>query len=276
MLSDRQMPARFLFVPFRNVTRPARRYLMRLLLSNDDGCFAPGLAALHRALSDRYSDIVTVAPDRNRSGASNSLTLKRPIRVRRESDVVYCVEGTPTDCVHLATTGLLEPEPDMVISGINEGSNLGDDVLYSGTVAGATEGRSLGLPAVAISIAGDSPQHYETAARVAVLVVERLQSHPLDGATILNVNVPDLPWQELNGFAATRLGNRHRAEGMIRDTDPRGTPIYWIGNVGAQSDAGPGTDFRAIAKGQVSVTPIQVDLTCHDALENVTAWVEEI
>lgn len=246
---------------------------MRFLLSNDDGYHATGLIVLREHLGQRFDDIVTVAPDRNRSGASNSLTLERPLRVRRESEVVYCVDGTPTDCVHLATTGLLEREPDMVISGINEGANLGDDVLYSGTVAAATEGRSLGLPAVAVSLAGDSPTHYDTAARVAAVVVARLQTQPLDGATILNINVPDRPWDTLNGFAATRLGNRHRAEGVIRDTDPRGVPIYWIGGVGAQSDAGPGTDFYAIANGQVSVTPIQIDLTCHSALADVDDWV---
>lgn len=246
---------------------------MRLLLSNDDGCFAQGLAVLRRTLAEYYPEVVTVAPDRNRSGASNSLTLDRPIRVRQISDRVYCVDGTPTDCVHLATTGLLEHEQDMVVSGINEGGNLGDDVLYSGTVAAATEGRSLGLPALAISLVGDNPTHYETAARVAVLLVERLLTEPLDGATILNVNVPDVPWEELRGFATTRLGDRHRAEGVIRATDPRGRPVYWIGSVGTESDAGPGTDFHAVANGQVSITPIQIDLTRHAALQAVGDWV---
>lgn len=249
---------------------------MRLLLSNDDGCYAPGLAALCRALSEVYPNIVTVAPDRNRSGASNSLTLDRPIRVRRESGDLFCVDGTPTDCVHLATTGLLDHEPDMVISGINEGPNLGDDVLYSGTVAAATEGRSLGLPAVAVSLAGHRPTHYETAARVATLLVERLLARPLDGATILNVNVPDRPWEQLDGFATTRLGNRHRAEGVIRDTDPRGVPVYWIGSVGTEADAGPGTDFHAVANDRVSVTPIQIDLTCHRDLQTVGDWVASL
>lgn len=246
---------------------------MRLLLSNDDGCHAPGLTALRQALAKVYSNVVTVAPDRNRSGASNSLTLERPIRVRQVSEGVYCVDGTPTDCVHLATTGLLEHEQDMVVSGINEGGNLGDDILYSGTVAAATEGRSLGLPALAISLVGKKPTHYETAARVAVAIVGRLLSEPLDSATILNVNVPDVPWDELKGFATTRLGNRHRAESIIQDTDPRGRRVYWIGSVGSESDAGPGTDFHAVANGWVSVTPIQIDLTSHSALQTVGDWV---
>lgn len=246
---------------------------MRLLLSNDDGCFAPGLSALRRALTAAFADVVTVAPDRNRSGASSSLTLKQPVRVRREDEAVYCVEGTPTDCVHLATTGLFEREADIVVSGINEGGNLGDDVLYSGTVAAAMEGRSLGLPAVAVSLAGDACAHYDTAARAAVRVIEHLQDYPLDSRTILNVNVPDRPWAELDGFVATRLGNRHRAKGMIRDSDPRGDPIYWIGGVGEQADAGPGTDFHAIANGRVSVTPIKADLTHHRLLEDVGEWV---
>lgn len=249
---------------------------MQLLLSNDDGCFAPGLTALREALSAHYDDMVTVAPDRNRSGASNSLTLERPIRVRHECERVYCVDGTPTDCVHLATTGLLAREPDMVVSGINQGANLGDDVLYSGTVAAATEGRSLGLPAVAVSLASDQPKHFDTAAQVALRVVQRLQVQPLDDTTILNINVPDCPWQQLEGFAATRLGNRHRAENIIRDKDPRGVPIYWIGKVGAKCDAGPGTDFHAVANNWVSVTPIQVDLTRHEALDSVGAWVNQL
>jgi len=264
----------------RGVELPLPHYVrsigMRLLLSNDDGCYAPGLTVLRRALTQHYPDTVTVAPDRNHSGASNSLTLDRPIRARPERDALYCVDGTPTDCVHLAITGLLEDEPDMVISGINEGGNLGDDVLYSGTVAAATEGRSLGYPAIAISLAGDAPTHYETAARVAVVMVERLQTQPLNGATILNINVPDRPWDELAGFAATRLGNRHRAEGVICSEDPRGRPIYWIGSVGNELDAGPGTDFNAVANGLVSITPIHIDLTRHASLDAVANWVAQL
>ena len=246
---------------------------MRLLLSNDDGCHAPGLTALRGALAKICDDIVTVAPDRNRSGASNSLTLERPLRVSQVAEGLYSVDGTPTDCVHLATTGLFEQDADMVVSGINHGANLGDDVLYSGTVAAATEGRSLGLPAVAISLVGENPRHFDTAARVAVSVVKLLIAQPLPNDTILNVNVPDLAYEELSGFAATRLGNRHRAERLVEDSDPRGRPIFWIGRAGGEADAGPGTDFHAIASGQVSITPIQIDLTRHDALGALGDWV---
>ncbi|MES1930346.1 5'(3')-nucleotidase/polyphosphatase [Salinisphaera dokdonensis CL-ES53] len=249
---------------------------MRLLLSNDDGCHAPGLTALRAALAEISDDLVTVAPDRNRSGASNSLTLERPLRVNRVAEGLYSVDGTPTDCVHLATTGLFEQDADMVVSGINHGANLGDDVLYSGTVAAATEGRSLGLPAVAISLMGENPRHFDTAARVAVSVVRLLIDHPLPNDTILNVNVPDLAFEELDGFAATRLGNRHRAERLIEDSDPRGRPIFWIGRAGGEADAGPGTDFHAVAQGKVSITPIQIDLTQHNAVSSVGEWVQRL
>lgn len=249
---------------------------MRLLLSNDDGYHAPGLTELRHRLAEVCDDIVTVAPDRNRSGASNSLTLERPLRVRRIEERLYSVDGTPTDCVHLATTGLFEQDADMVVSGINTGANLGDDVLYSGTVAAATEGRTLGLPAVAISLIGENPRHYDTAGRVAVAVVELLLAHPLPGDTILNVNVPDIAYDELAGFAATRLGNRHRAERLVEDSDPRGRPIYWIGRAGGEADAGPGTDFHAVAQGQVSITPMQIDLTRHAAIESLGEWVKRL
>lgn len=245
---------------------------MRILVSNDDGFGAPGIGVLAEAMA-RFGEVVIVAPERDRSGASNSLTLDAPIRVRREGANGYRVEGTPTDCVHLAITGLLDDDPDMVISGINSGANLGDDVLYSGTVAAAMEGRFLGLPAVAVSLASYDPGHYETAARVAALLVERLRADPLPADTILNVNVPDRPWAALAGFEATRLGQRHRAEPVVRSEDPRGRPIYWIGPPGVEQDAGPGTDFDAISRGCVSVTPIQVDLTRYRALEQVAGWI---
>ncbi|PWG63975.1 5'/3'-nucleotidase SurE [Sediminicurvatus halobius] len=246
---------------------------MRILVSNDDGFSAPGIGVLAEAMA-HLGEVVIVAPERDRSGASNSLTLDAPIRVRREGERGYRVEGTPTDCVHLAITGLLDHDPDMVISGINSGANLGDDVLYSGTVAAAMEGRFLGLPAVAVSLASFDPQHYETAARVATLLVERLREDPLPADTILNVNVPDRPWSELAGFEATRLGQRHRAEPVVRSEDPRGRPIYWIGPPGVEQDAGPGTDFDAINRGCVSVTPIQVDLTRYRALDQVAGWIQ--
>jgi 5'-nucleotidase len=246
---------------------------MEILLSNDDGVRAPGLRALAEALG-ALGQVTVVAPDRNRSGASNSLTLEQPIRAQTEADGFVCVEGTPTDCVHLAITGLLETEPDMVVSGINAGSNLGDDVLYSGTVAAAMEGRFLGLPAMAISLAGTDLVHYDTAARVAARLVQRLTDDPLPADTLLNVNVPDRPFEELAGYRVARLGHRHKAEPVIRSTDPRGRPIYWVGPPGDEEDAGPGTDFDAIRQGYVSLTPIQVDLTRHEALDGLTRWTE--
>jgi 5'-nucleotidase len=249
---------------------------MRILLANDDGYRARGLVSLREAVAAVCEEVITVAPDRNRSGASNSLTLDRPLRAREIEPNLYCVEGTPTDCVHLAITGLLDVEPDMVLSGINEGANLGDDILYSGTVAAATEGRFLGLPAVAISLVGERPENYETAGRVALAILGRLRHDPLPADTILNVNVPDLPWHALEGFEATRLGHRHRAERVVADRDPRGHPIYWIGPAGPESDAGPGTDFHAIANRKVSITPIQTDLTRFQALDQVAGWVEHL
>jgi 5'-nucleotidase len=246
---------------------------MHVLVSNDDGYAAVGIRTLADALREHVR-VTVVAPDKDRSGASNSLTLDQPLRIHRERDDVYRVEGTPTDCIHLAITGFLEDDPNMVLSGINAGPNLGDDVLYSGTVAAALEGRFLGLPAVAISLAShDDTAHFGTAARVACLIYQRIKADPLPADTILNVNVPDLPWQELAGFEATRLGQRHRAEPLIRSEDPRGRPIYWIGPPGAEQDAGPGTDFHALRRGSVSVTPIQVDLTRYDALDQIAGWV---
>jgi 5'-nucleotidase len=247
--------------------------IVRILLSNDDGCQAPGLRALHRELA-RFADVVVVAPDRNRSGASHSLTLSRPLRVARHGDEpVYCVDGTPTDSVHLAITGLLEHTPDMVVSGINDGANMGDDVLYSGTVAAAIEGRSLGYPAMAVSLVGEECRYYDCAARVARVLIERLAHTPLPADTILNVNVPDVPFETLQGFEATRLGRRHRAEGVICAQDPRGRPIYWIGPAGGEADAGPGTDFHAVAQRRVSITPVQVDLTQYTGIDTVGRWL---
>ena len=246
---------------------------MHILISNDDGYQAPGIRCLAESLS-AIAQISVVAPERDRSGASNSLTLDFPLRPRYMEDGFVCVDGTPTDCVHLAITGLLESEPDMVVSGINAGANLGDDVIYSGTVAAAVEGRFLGLPAIAVSLAAQqAPYHFETAARVAVELVERLRRDPLPSDTILNVNVPNLSWEALAGFEATRLGHRHKAEPVVRGEDPRGRAIYWVGPAGAEQDAGPGTDFHAVRDGKVSITPLHVDLTQYRALEKVASWI---
>jgi 5'-nucleotidase len=251
---------------------------MKILLSNDDGYRAEGLRALSDALSP-LADTTIVAPDRNRSGASNSLTLDMPLRVAPFAERKYLVvNGTPTDCVHLAISGLFENEPeyDMVVSGINDGANLGDDVLYSGTVAAAIEGRFLGLAAMAVSlvIKQNSGNHFATAARVAAELVMRIQRTPLHQATILNVNVPDVPYEALKGFQATRLGFRHRSERIVRMEDPRGRPVYWVGPSGSGQDAGPGTDFHAVANNYVSVTPLQIDLTRHAMLEDVRGWLQ--
>jgi 5'-nucleotidase len=219
------------------------------------------------------AEVTVVAPDRNRSGASNSLTLENPLRVERADTNVYYVNGTPSDCVHVAITGLLDEEPDMVISGINHGANLGDDVLYSGTVAAAMEGRFLGLPALALSLVQDEGCHFETAVAVTRTLLERMAADPLPRDTILNINVPDVPWDAVQGLDITRLGFRHKSEPVIRATDPKGRPIYWIGPAGAGSDAGPGTDFHAIASSRVSVTPIKIDLTDHRSLDPLRAWL---
>ena len=245
---------------------------MHILVSNDDGYQAPGLLRLVSALRE-LAEVTVVAPDRDRSGASNSLSLKNPLYVTRHDNGFYSVEGTPTDCVHGAITGLLDREPDMVVSGINNGANLGDDVIYSGTVAAAMEGRFLGLPAIALSQTAPCPQHFDSAARVAVWLVRRLCEQPLPPDTILNVNVPDRPWEHLAGFQATRLGHRHKSEPVIRSEDPRGRPIYWVGPAGPEQDAGPGTDFHAVRAGRVSITPLQVDLTRHGALPGLAEWL---
>ncbi|MFN3234057.1 MAG: 5'/3'-nucleotidase SurE [Gammaproteobacteria bacterium] len=246
---------------------------MKILLSNDDGYLAPGIRALLKVLNE-VAEVIMVAPDRNRSGVSNSLTLDRPLRVTTHSDGGHSVNGTPTDCVHLAITGLLDEMPDIVISGINEGSNLSDDVLYSGTVAAATEGRFLGLPAIAVSLSGHHAQHYDTAAQITKQIVERLQKHPLPIDTILNVNVPDLPMSEIKGIQVTRLGTRHSAQEMIESEDPRKNKVFWVGLPGNAQDAGPGTDFYAVERGYISITPLQLDLTHYRAFEHLSTWVE--
>jgi 5'-nucleotidase len=248
---------------------------VKILISNDDGFRAEGLRALTEALAP-LADVTVVAPDRNRSGASNSLTLDMPLRVQAfDKDRYLVANGTPTDCVHLAISGLFDYDHDMVVSGINDGANLGDDVLYSGTVAAAIEGRFLGLPAIAVSLVtqATSGQHFDTAARIAAELVMRVQRSPLHQATILNVNVPDVPYQALKGYRATRLGFRHRSEPIVRASDPRGRPVYWVGPAGLGEDAGEGTDFDAVAQGFVSVTPLQIDLTRHAMIEDVHNWL---
>jgi len=248
---------------------------MRILLSNDDGYLAPGLTVLADVLRP-ISEIEVVAPERDRSGASNSLTLNRPLRVFEGSNGFRYTDGTPTDCVHIAITGLMEHLPDMVISGINRGANLGDDVLYSGTVAAAMEGRFLGSPAIAVSLVGHEGRHFGTAAQVVARLVRKLSDNPLPADTILNVNVPDVPLGELAGIEATRLGQRHKAEPVVRAEDPHGRPVYWVGAPGAESDAGPGTDFHAVRHNCVSITPLHVDLTRYTALDQVASWLRQL
>ncbi len=245
---------------------------MHILVSNDDGYRAPGIAVLAEALSAEY-EISIVAPERNCSGASNSLTLERGLRACQVSDNSYYVDGTPTDTVHLAITGLLEKMPDMVVSGINAGANMGDDVLYSGTIAAAMEGRHLGLPAIAVSIDSYVPQHFETAATAVVQLLKNLKQTSFAANTILNINVPDIPWSQIKGFKATRLGNRHQSEGMIVQKDPRGDLMYWVGPPGAAQDAGEGTDFHAVSQHYVSITPLQIDLTRYNSLAELDDWL---
>ena len=249
---------------------------MRILLANDDGYQARGLRTLARHLAP-IAEVTIVAPDRNRSGASNSLTLEMPLRVERVEDNLYYINGTPTDCVHIAVTGgLLDHAPDMLISGINHGANLGDDVLYSGTVAAAMEGRFLGIPSIAVSLVLEGGANFDTAATLMRRLVERNATDPMPVDSILNVNVPDVPASQLKGIRTTRLGFRHKSEPAIKALDPHNRPIWWIGPAGAGQDAGPGTDFHAVAAGYVSVSPIKVDLTAHAAIDKVAGWFDRL
>lgn len=246
---------------------------MHILLSNDDGYRAPGLRALARILRDDHR-VSVVAPERDRSGASNSLTLERPLRVQQADNGFHFVNGTPTDCVHLALTGLLDEVPEMVISGINAGPNMGDDVLYSGTVAAAMEGRHLGLPAIAVSLNSFDPGYFDTAATAIKHIVDRVRRDALPVASILNINVPDVPYDEVQGIRATRLGNRHQSAGVIKQRDPRGDMMYWVGPPGEAQDAGEGTDFHAVEHNYISVTPLQIDLTRYDSLQSLSDWLD--
>ena len=246
---------------------------MRILLSNDDGYFAPGLAVLAATLSE-FADVTVVAPERDRSGASNSLTLDRPLIVRQTPNGFYHANGTPTDCVHLAVTGLLPELPDMVISGINHGSNMGDDTIYSGTVAAATEGFLLGIPSVAISLASTGDENFQTAANFAADLAKRFAANPIKEATLLNVNVPDVPPDAVQGVEVTRLGKRHKAEDVVKAVNPRNQVVYWVGAAGPAQDAGPGTDFHAVANRHISVTPLQVDLTRYAQMDALKGWIQ--
>ncbi|WP_215395613.1 5'/3'-nucleotidase SurE [Rheinheimera oceanensis] len=248
---------------------------MRILLSNDDGVHAKGMQVLQQALS-QIAEVTTVGPDRNCSGASNSLTLINPLRVQEMENGFLSVNGTPTDCVHLAISQLLNFTPDLVVAGINHGANLGDDVLYSGTVAAATEGRHLGLPAIAVSLAGREEEHFATAAYVTVQVIKKLKSHPLPADQILNINVPAVSIEQLKGIQVTRLGRRHKAETMTSATDPWGRKIYWYGSLGSELDAGEGTDFYAVANGYASVTPLQIDMSAYKSMDTLRQWLEGI
>jgi 5'-nucleotidase len=246
---------------------------MHILVSNDDGYLAPGLAALAEALK-RFGTITVVAPEQNCSGASNSLTLSRPLTVHRASNGFLYMNGTPTDCVHVALTGLLDPLPDLVVSGINNGQNMGDDTIYSGTVAAAMEGYLFGLPSIAFSHVNKGHAHLDAAARLSADLVGRYIEHRLPGPFLLNVNIPNLPYEQLQEIRCTRLGKRHQAEPVIRDTSPRGETIYWVGSAGEARLAGPGTDFHACASGLVSITPLQIDLTHVEQLDTIASWLK--
>lgn len=246
---------------------------MQILLSNDDGYFAPGLQALADALGG-LGEIVVVAPEQNRSGASNSLTLDRPLLLKKSANGFHFVNGTPTDCVHLAVTGMLDSLPDIIVSGINHGANMGDDTIYSGTVAAATEGYLLGIPSIAVSLTSFDGNNFETAGRVVRSLVERFIEQPISEPVLLNVNVPDIPYAELKGSEVTRLGRRHKAESVVKMLSPRNETVYWVGAAGAAADAGPGTDFNAIERGYVSITPLQIDLTHTAQMSVVQRWMK--
>ena len=248
---------------------------MRILVSNDDGYNAPGIEALARALSG-LGEITVVAPETNHSGASNSLTLNRPLSVRTAANGFHYVNGTPSDCVHVALTGgLMDGRPDLVVSGINNGANMGEDTLYSGTVAAASEGYLFGVPSIAFSLAEKGWAHIEDAARVARQVVERQLASPM-GAVLLNVNIPNRRFEDMAGYAVTRLGKRHPSEPVVRSATPTGDTIYWIGPAGPAADAAPGTDFHAVAQGSVALTPLRLDLTQYEQLDAMRGWAREL
>ncbi|MFC4700536.1 5'/3'-nucleotidase SurE [Glaciecola siphonariae] len=247
---------------------------MRILLSNDDGVFAAGLACIHKHLSEHF-DVTVIAPDRNCSGMSNALSLHQPLRIQKAENGFYSVNGTPSDCVQLGVNSGLFEEPDLVVSGINHGPNLGDDTVYSGTVAAALEGRHLGHPAIAVSLCAKHDQYFDTAAALTLDIIKKLADHPLDIKQILNINVPNLPLEDIKGIRATRCGKRHRAETMVQDTDPFGNQIFWYGRLGEEDDSGPGTDFDAVRSGYCSVSPLSTDMTVHEQISNISQWLQE-
>lgn len=248
---------------------------MNILISNDDGVNALGLQVLYHALAT-IANVTVVAPDRNCSASSNALTLMTPLRVTQLDNGFYSVNGTPTDAVHIGINQLMEPAPDIVVAGINHGANLGDDVIYSGTVAAAIEGRYLGVPALAISLAGKNEEHYQTAAEVTVKIIQHLIKNPLIDNKILNINIPNVPLSDIKGIKVSRLGSRQKPEPMTKEQDPWGRNIYWYGKLGAELDADIDTDFYAVNHRYVSLTPITVDMTAHNSINKVTKWISEV
>ena len=246
---------------------------MRILISNDDGYKADGIIQLAKSLSE-IAEVIVVAPSENKSAASSSLTIGKPLKPIQIEKNVYSIDATPSDCVHLALCGFIKESIDLVVTGINFGANLGDDVIYSGTVAGAIEGRFLGLPSIAMSLASWECKHFDTAGEIAKLLVAQINKAPLANNTIINVNVPDIPMSEIKGIKSTRLGNRHKSEPSIQDLkDPS---LYWIGENGKEADNGEGTDFHAVSNSFVSVTPLQIDLTKYPEIKQVSEWLDDI
>jgi 5'-nucleotidase len=246
---------------------------MRILISNDDGYKADGIIQLAKSLRE-IAEVVVVGPSDNKSAASSSLTIGKPLKPIQIAKNIYSIDATPSDCVHLALSGFIKESIDLVVTGINFGANLGDDVIYSGTVAGAIEGRFLGLPSIAMSLASWECKHFETAGNIAKLLVTQIDSAPLSHNTIINVNVPDIPMNQIKGIKTTRLGNRHKSEPSIQDLKDRS--LYWIGENGKEADNVEGTDFHAISNNFVSVTPLQIDLTKYSELSQVSKWLEDI
>ena len=246
---------------------------MRILISNDYCYQAEGIIQLAKSLSE-IAKVIVVAPSENKSAASSSLTIGKPLKPIQIKKNVYAIDATPSDCVHLALCGFIKESIDLVVTGINFGANLGDDVIYSGTVAGAIEGRFLGLPSIAMSLASWECKHFDTAGNIAKLLVAQIDKSPLAYNTIINVNVPDIPMTEINGIKSTRLGNRHKSEPSIQDlNDPS---LYWIGENGKEADNGEGTDFHAVSNNFVSVTPLQIDLTKYPEIKQVSDWLDKI